>query len=84
MFKQKEDKRKEQGYYRITCTAHGTPMATWCGVEKDYAEEWARDNRQDPGVHVPPPYRVEHFDTMAEALHAAEVLAEVYKGEAQR
>jgi len=73
--------KNEQGYYRITCTAHYTPIATGPFTEEREAFEWAREKRMDIGVFNPPPFTFGYFRSMNEAKRAAEALAAEYKAD---
>ena len=69
---------RQQGYYRITCTAHYTPVATGPYATEEEAETFAAASLLDAGVNNPPPFRVEYYDTAADAEADAAVLASEY------
>ena len=69
------------GFYRIGCTAHYRPVATGPFATEEEGIEFAIRNRLDVGVHNPPPFSVEFFDSKEEAQIAAEALTVGYRSE---
>ena len=69
------------GFYRITCTAHYKPIAHGPFDTQSEAEDFARQNRVDYAVFNPPPFAVETFGTLRQAIVAAGKLANAYSQE---